>query len=85
MGQHDGAETAALQALAANVPGALLERCRLLWACDKGHRAIRELHAPVQRLQIEVAGELSWLWAQCCESVGVQASLIACARRGCIA
>ena len=53
-GQHDGAEAAALQALAAGVPGALLERCRLLWACDKGHRAIRELEGPVRRLQLEI-------------------------------
>jgi len=63
MGHHDGAETAALQALAAGVPGALLERCRLLWACDKGHRAIRELDAPVRRLQMEVAGGLAGLAA----------------------
>lgn len=38
-----------LEAQARGVPGALLERCRLLWDRDKGHRAIMELQLVVQQ------------------------------------
>lgn len=38
-----------LEAQARNVPGALLERCRLLWDRDKGHRAVMELQLVVQQ------------------------------------
>lgn len=45
-----------LEAQARGVPGALLERCRLLWARDKGHRAMLELQLALQQ-QLE-AGEI---------------------------
>jgi hypothetical protein len=32
------------------VPGALLERCKLLWERDKGHRAVMELQLAVQQM-----------------------------------
>lgn len=38
-----------LEAQARGVPGALLERCRLLWARDKGHRAMLELQLALQQ------------------------------------
>jgi len=44
-----------LEAQARGVPGALLERCRLLWDRDKGHRAMLELQLALQQ-QLE-AGE----------------------------
>lgn len=42
-------------AQARSVPGALLERCRLLWARDKGHRAMLELQLALQQ-QLEGGG-----------------------------
>eukprot|EP00775_Hariotina_reticulata_P013107 gene13107-13235_t len=48
-GHQEAAETSVLEAQARNVPGALLERCRLLWERDKGHRAILELQSVVQQ------------------------------------
>eukprot|EP00879_Flechtneria_rotunda_P008531 GHRR01008938.1.p1 GENE.GHRR01008938.1~~GHRR01008938.1.p1 ORF type:complete len:1480 (+),score=620.50 GHRR01008938.1:516-4442(+) len=48
-GHHEAAETSVLEALARGVPGALLERCRLLWEQDKGHRAVMELQQLVQQ------------------------------------
>jgi hypothetical protein len=42
-----------LEAQARHVPGALLERCRLLWARDKGHRAMLELQLALHQ-QLEV-------------------------------
>jgi hypothetical protein len=48
-GHHEAAETSVLEAQARNVHGALLERCRLLWERDKGHRAIMELQLVVQQ------------------------------------
>ena len=42
-GHHEAAGTAALEALARGVPGAGLERARLLWARDQQHGAIVRL------------------------------------------
>jgi hypothetical protein len=39
-----------LEAHARAVPGALLERCKLLWERDKGHRAVMELQLAVQQM-----------------------------------
>lgn len=44
-----------LEAQARGVPGALLERCRLLWARDKGHRAVIELQLTLQQ-QVDAGG-----------------------------
>lgn len=55
-GHQEAAETSVLEAQARGVPGALLERCRLLWARDKGHRAMLELQLALQQ-QLE-AGEI---------------------------
>lgn len=54
-GHQEAAETSVLEAQARGVPGALLERCRLLWDRDKGHRAMLELQLTLQQ-QLE-AGE----------------------------
>eukprot|EP00878_Enallax_costatus_P022474 GHUV01023843.1.p1 GENE.GHUV01023843.1~~GHUV01023843.1.p1 ORF type:complete len:1333 (+),score=447.74 GHUV01023843.1:514-3999(+) len=48
-GHQEAAETSVLEAQARSVPGALLERCRLLWDRDKGHRAVMELQLVVQQ------------------------------------
>jgi hypothetical protein len=48
-GHKGAAETAVLEALSRRVPGATLERCRLLWASDRGHRAVQELGSAVSR------------------------------------
>lgn len=48
-GHQEAAETSVLEAQARNVPGALLERCKLLWDRDKGHRAVMELQLVVQQ------------------------------------
>ena len=42
-GHHEAAGTAALEALARGVPGAGLERARLLWARDQQHGAVVRL------------------------------------------
>jgi hypothetical protein len=49
-GHQEAAETSVLEAHARAVPGALLERCRLLWERDKGHRAVMELQLAVQQM-----------------------------------
>lgn len=51
-GHHEAAGTAALEALARGVPGAGLERARLLWARDQQHAAVVRLqearaHCPI--------------------------------------
>ena len=48
-GHFEAATTASLEALARQVPGAGLERAKLLWDMDKPHRAIISLQE-VQRL-----------------------------------
>ncbi|WIA34494.1 hypothetical protein OEZ86_012821 [Tetradesmus obliquus] len=49
-GHQEAAETSVLEASARGVPGALLERCRLLWEREKGHRAVMELQLAVQQM-----------------------------------
>ncbi|KAK9842495.1 hypothetical protein WJX81_002719 [Elliptochloris bilobata] len=48
-GHHEAAGMAALEALARGVPGAGLERARLLWARDQQHAAIVRLQEAVQQ------------------------------------
>lgn len=48
-GHQEAAEPSVLEAQARGVPGALLERCRLLWERDKGHRAMLELQLALQQ------------------------------------
>ena len=54
-GHPEAAETAVLEALSRNVPGAVMERVRLLWSTDKAHRAVQELSAAVQQSFEDVA------------------------------
>lgn len=58
-GHQEAAETSVLEANARGVPGALLERCRLLWDRDKGHRAILELQLALQQ-GLEHQGQGGW-------------------------
>lgn len=59
-GHQEAAETSVLEASARGVPGALLERCRLLWEREKGHRAVMELQLAVQ--QMLDSGELCYCY-----------------------
>lgn len=48
-GHHEAAEAAVLEAVAANAPGSILERGKLLWHSGRERRATQELHQAMDR------------------------------------
>lgn len=54
-GHYEAAEIASLEAVSRNVPGAVLERAKLLWDMEKPQRAVAELQHEIKRLNTATA------------------------------